>query len=215
MNIVRAIRGLALTGLASLGLVTSANAQNNVDVDLVIGGGGIAILNYYSAIAVDIDSADLADLAEPTCSPTAGVANCDDGTTGTLTATASGTDLTADGGLTPTATGVDLSSVNLDLDNVWSVRSIGGGPNTTVSVAIGTGTILSNGTGSIGVNSVAVYSDSDPTPGTTAVFPDPGMGAANAERGGIRLELDLSNATVVGGSYSAASSTYTITVNNT
>lgn len=214
MNIVRAIRGLALTGLASLGLVTSANAQNNVDVDIVIGGGGIAILNYYSAIAVDIDSADLADLASPTCSPTAGIANCDEGSSGALTATASGTDLTADGGLTPTGAGT-LSAVNLDLDNVWSVRSIGGGPNTTVSVAIGTGTTLTNGTGSIGVNSVAVYSDSDPTPGATAVFADPGLSAANAERGGIRLQLDLSDATIVGGTYSAAASTYTITVNNT
>lgn len=213
MNIVRVIRGLALTGLASLGLVTSANAQNNVDVDIVIGGGGIAILNYYSAIEVNIDSADLADLVSPTCSPTAGIANCDEGSSGSLTATAGGGGLTADGNLTVSG-GADLSAVNLDLDNVWAVRSIGGGPNTTVSVALGGGTSLSNGSSAIDVNDVLVYSDSVATPGASVQFADPGLSSNNAERGGIRLELDLSGAAVEG-TYSAASSTYTITVSNT
>lgn len=215
MNIVRSIRGLALVGLAALGFASTANAQNAVDVDITFAGGGIAILNYYSDIDVSINTAQLASIAAPSCTVTAGVANCDDGASGSLATALNAGVLEADG-LMDLAGENEMDSVNLDLDNVWAVRAIGGSTaNTTVAVTIGAGTTLANGAAEIEVNTVEVYSDTNPAPAASTTFPDPGLAASNAEFGGVRLNLDLSNATATAGTYSAAAATYTIAVTGT
>lgn len=212
MNIVRSIRGLALVGLASLGLTTTASAQNAVDVDIVVGSGGIAILNYYSSMDVSIDPAQLAALAT-TCTITSGEAECDELDGGVVAATENGGELDADFTMPILVGGAaNLTAVALNLDDVWAVRSLGGGATTTVTVGAGAGLSLSNGTDTIAVgNAPLIYSDTDTTPGATAVFNDPGLGAATAEHGGVQLQLDLSGVATAG-TYSAAGSTYTIEV---
>lgn len=206
------LSGIALFGLAALGVSTNARAQAlPVDVDITVEAGGIAILNYYSTLDVSIDPADLAALqAVDTCAPTSGLANCSKVPTApgdaNLGAGAGGGDLNADGGLTLTIPATSLRNVRLDLDNVWAVRAIGGLANsTTVTVLPGTGTAttLTNATTSSTILIVDAegYAMTGGLPNSDTTFPDPGL--VSPQYGGVQLTLDVSNA-LTPGVYSTA-----------
>lgn len=144
----------------------------------------VVYLDYYKEIDLTVNAAALQTLAS-------NPASTNQTTTKALTATASGSTLSADAQLV--AGGNNLSSVALTLNNAWAVRSIDTPSTgaTTVSIGLGsaTGTTLTlNGTtdtaSSIGLSN----------PGTSTTIPAGGTGFANAINGNVTMTLNLGNA---------------------
>lgn len=216
---------LAITIGALLGANT-ASAQNAV-VDLNVTLSPITLLYYFSTVNVDVPSAAMAGML---CGSgtVSGIysgdrANCNLGASGTLTASGTGTGLTANGAIGAAPGGFTATNVPLTLQNVWAVRAIGGtGANTSVTITLGTSTsLLLNGTGTPSiVLSTPTVSTSTATAGNgtaTVTFPDPGL--VNAQQGDVGLRLNLSNATAAGLYSSSAAATgdsnYVLTVSGT
>jgi hypothetical protein len=216
-------RLLTLSTLAALGFSVAPRAQSAVDVDITL--NGVTILYYYSAIDVNIASAELAKLL------TTGIAGCTAAGTApndytscnagalasTLQATATAGALSTTNATSPAGATTFTGTTTLTLQNVWAVRAIGGATiNTTVAVALGTApnNKLNNGAASITLTSAAVASGG--APAATVTFADPGLSAARS--GDVILGLDLTQATLTG-NYStataAADPNYTLTITGT
>lgn len=200
MNTINATGGLR-AALATVVLLAAGSVFNQakaqVDVEVIINLPGIAILDYFSEITVNVDAAALSALAFTCNDGTAGDAiACDRGAV-SFTAGA-GSDLEGDGAITVSAGG-SLANVNLLLENVWALRGIATG-NITVAAASGTGATLTNGAASI------VTSGATATPGS---FAPPGL--VNPQFGDVSMNLDLTNATLAG-AYQGSGQTYTLTV---
>lgn len=214
MTIQNSIRGLALCVAAAFGLAISTPSQAQVQVDVDITFNGLTILYYYSELDVTVPASAFAGLVAAGCTGITNGIGCNQGTAAALSATGDAAGLTADANLAAAAALVPLNAVPLDLDNVWAVRAVGGASgNTSLTFAIGSGATLVNGAGSIGVASAAGYVGASGTPATTVTFADPGL--VTPQNGGVRLMLNLSNATTNGTYSGTASDTYTITISAT
>jgi hypothetical protein len=206
MNRLLYLSGIALIGLAALGMSSTVRAQAlPVDIDITIEAGGIAILNYYESIDVTVSPADLASLQNVGfCTPTDGEASCKDGPSplgdANLGPGGGGGDLNANGSLL-LSTGTALKGVRLDIDNVWAVRAIGGiNEATTVTFRPGAGTTLTNSastSSTIAILGVQGYlMDVNNSIDDVVEFTDPGL--QTPQYGGVQLLLDVSNATTAG-----------------
>lgn len=191
----RAFAGLVLAGAALLFNTSKVQAQN-ADVKLNITLNPITILYYYSTVNVTIPSAVLADFLCAT-SPTiynTSAGNCDRGASAALIATKTGGTVQADGAITAPA--FNTAAIPLVLQNVWSVRALGGSTgNTTVQITAGAGINLVSGAASIGLSNFKVQS-LPVVAGGTVTFADPGLGTARS--GDVTLDLNLTNASVAG-----------------
>ena len=187
--------GLAAVAAGSLFVCTRAQAQVAVDVDITL--GGMTILYYHDNINVTVSDSVLASLLLP--ASCAG-GSCVEAVTGSGNATSPAAgQLNWLGNVVGTPAPANLSSIDLNLQNVWAVRAIGGSSaNTTVTIAAGASDNQINGvTGYIGIVSRAIATGATATCGagsTTATFADPGL--ATATQGSVCLELDFSTALV-------------------
>lgn len=212
MTIQSSIRGLALCVAAAFGLSISTPSQAQVEVDVDITLGGLTILYYYNQLDVTIPAAAFAGLID-SCTPITNGQGCSEGAASALTATADGVGFTADAAIAPDTGALNLSAVPLDLDNVWAVRAVGGSSaNTELTFAVGAGATLVNaGGGNIQVNSALGYVAA--APAATVSFSDPGL--VTPTNGGVRLVLNLTNATSSGEYSGASNATYTISISGT
>ncbi|MBN8481508.1 MAG: hypothetical protein J0L88_07970 [Xanthomonadales bacterium] len=191
-------KSLGLAALVAGSLFSAAKAQAQVAVDVDITLGGMTILYYHNNINVAVSDAVLASLLLPTGCPagTSGAsAACVETVTGTGNATspAAGS-LNWVGNVVGTPAPTNLSAIDLNLQNVWAVRAIGGASdNTTVTIG-GTATSIAGASGSIGIVSRAIATGATATcgGGTTATFADPGLGTAT--QGSVCLRLNFSTA---------------------
>lgn len=216
---------LVIAAGALLGAGT-ASAQANAVVDLNVTLSPITLLYYFSTVNVTVPSSAMAGMLCGTGSVGAiynsDRANCNLGATTPLTASGSGTGLTANGAIGTAPGGFNASTVPLTLQNVWAVRAIGGSASTSVTITLGASTTLllgGTGTPSI-VLSAPTVSTSSATSGNgtaTVTFPDPGL--VNAQQGDVGLSLNMSNATASGLYSSSAAvtgdSNYILTVSGT
>jgi len=215
-----ALKPLVLAVLAAGSMLASQRSEAQVSVDVDISLGSITILYYYSDIDVTVPDAAMAALfVGDLTGCVAGVGadiDCDSGGTAlNATGSAGALEVTATADTTPAPV---LSDIELNLANVWSVRALGGGANTTVTVALGAdATLTSTASGSITVSNPLVDDDATGCDGAlTAVFADPGLGATPLT-GSVCLDLDLSGATGSGpfdGGADAGDEVYTLTVSN-
>jgi hypothetical protein len=216
------LSGITLFGLAAFGMSTNARAQSlPVDVDIIVEPGGVTILNYFEALDVSVNPADLAAVQNSGYCP--GTVPCPNGPSLPLDTSVgpglAGGELTGDGGLTlPAATG-NLAKVKVDVDAVWAVRAIGGtGVSTQVTINKGTALTLTDASGStIAINDVKGYLMGGGGANNVLTFPDPGL--AIPTFGGVQLDLDLTNA-LSAGTYSStatpdADANYTIEITGT
>ena len=204
----------------------SASAQTAV-VDLNVTLSPITLLYYFSTVNVTVPSSAMAGMLCGSGTASAiystSAANCDLGATGALTASGSGTGLSANAAIGTNPGGYSAAAVPLTLQNVWAVRAIGGtSTSTTVSISLGVSTTLSlAGTGpQTIVLSTPTVSTAPATggSGTSAVtFLDPGL--VNAQQGSVALSLNMSNATASGVYSTSAAATgdsnYILTVSGT
>lgn len=184
--------GLAAVAAGSLFVCQRAQAQVAVDVDITL--GGMTILYYHDNINVNVSDSVLASLLLPVAC-TGGT--CVEAVTGSADATSPGAgQLNWLGNVVGTPAPVDLTSIDLNLQNVWAVRAIGGdSASTTVTIAAGISDNQLNGAiGYIGIVSRAIATGATAPCGgaTTATFADPGL--ATATQGSVCLRLDFSNA---------------------
>ncbi len=187
-------KSLGLAALAAGSLFTAGQAKAQVAVDVDITLGGMTILYYHDNINVNVTDSVLASLLLP-ASCTSGA--CIEAVTGSGNATSPAAgQLNWVGNVVGTPAPANLASVDLNLQNVWAVRAIGGSTaNTTVTIAAGSSDNQINGvTGYIGVVSRAIATGATATCGgaTTAQFADPGL--STATQGSVCLELDFSTA---------------------
>jgi hypothetical protein len=219
-----------LAGLSALALAIGAlapspaqsQASGTVDVDINL-QNGITILYYFSALDVNVNITDIVGTLPAGCSAlTAGAETaCAMSPAAAVTASPTGgppaTSLQANFNIAPPALGLNPAVMPLVLQNVWAVRAIGGGANTSVAIAAGTTTLNgpSGATMVLGAFQVA-STGATGSPGATISFPDPGL--VNARSGDVRLNLNMTNATQTG-TYSTATpagdTNYTLTVTNT
>jgi hypothetical protein len=216
---------LAIAMAAVLG-TTTASAQNAV-VDLNVTLSPITLLYYFSTVNVTVPSSAMAGMLCGTGSAGAvystSAANCDLGATGALSATGSGSGLTANGAIGTSPGGASIANVPLTLQNVWAVRAIGGtSGSTTVTITLGASTsLLLAGTGPQAIVISAPTVSTAPATGgsgTTAVtFLDPGL--VTAQQGSVGLSLNMTNATAAGLYSTTAAATgdsnYILTVSGT
>lgn len=207
------IAALALLLGAGLGFAPGAQAQTgstNVAIDVT---NGITILYYYDALTVQTNLANVVTLPATGCAPAAGDTRaCNLGTGGTVVASETPGNITAAFTITPPTLGA-LNAVTLNLNNVWAVRALGGGANTTVSIS-NTAATLTNGASTIGLSNWLVGS-SAPTviaPANSINFADPGL--VNARTGNVVVTANFTGTSTVG-VHAAAGTEYTLTVNNT
>jgi hypothetical protein len=220
MNRILFLSGIALSAFA---LSSAARAQSavSVDVDIIVEPGGVTILNYFEALDVSVDPADLAAVQASGYCP--GAVACTIGASLPLDTVLgpglAGGELTGDGGLTLPAAAGNLSKVKVDVDVVWAVRAIGGaGVSTQVTINKGTALTLSNASGStIAINDVKGYLMGGGGANNVLTFPDPGLVVPTF--GGVQLDLDLANALTAGTYSSTAGSdvdaNYTIEITGT
>jgi hypothetical protein len=222
---VRCGASLAIAMAAVLGS-TTASAQNAV-VDLNVTLSPITLLYYFSTVNVTVPSSAMAGLLCGTGSASAvystSAANCDLGATGALSATGSGSGLTANGAIGTSPGGASIANVPLTLQNVWAVRAIGGtSGSTTVTITLGASTsLLLAGTGPQSIVISAPTVSTAPATGgsgTTAVtFLDPGL--VTAQQGSVGLSLNMTGATTAGLYSTTAAATgdsnYILTVSGT
>jgi hypothetical protein len=214
MTIQSSIRGLALCVAAAFGLSISTPSQAQVEVDVDITFNGLTILYYYSELDVTVPASAFAGLVAANCAGITNGIGCDQGASAALTATGDASGLTANAALVAAAPSISLTAVPLDLDNVWAVRAVGGASgNTSLTFAVAGGATLVNGAGEIEVNSAQGYAGTSGTPAATVTFADPGL--VTPQNGGVRLLLDLTDATTNGTYSGAADDTYTITISAT
>ena len=186
-------RGLAVAAVAAAALTTTQRAEAQVAVDVDISLGGITILYYNNNINVDVPDAVLASLLMPvSCG-----AGCIVPPPAVTAATSSGVgQLNWLGNVSnnPAPVPVNLTSIDLNLQNVWAVRAIGGSSASTIVTIAGTTTSIPGVDGSIGIVSRSIATGSTATcgGGTTANFADPGL--ATAVQGSVCLELNFSTA---------------------
>ena len=185
---------LAVTAVAAGSLFCAQRAQAQVAVDVDVTLGGITILYYHNNINVNVPSSVMASLLSP--------AGCVAGVTCVVappavidaTSPAAG-QLNWVGAVNGTPAPTDLTSIDLNLQNVWAVRAIGGASgNTTVTIA-GALPSITGVVGSIGIVSRAIATGATATCGagnTTATFVDPGLGTAL--QGSVCLELNFATA---------------------
>ncbi|UXI67403.1 hypothetical protein [Tahibacter amnicola] len=215
-----AVSALTLAAAGAFPSSVFAQATGNVDVDINL-QGGVTILYYYSAVDVNINLTDVVGSLAG-CSGSGDV-SCSQGpaaaaVTAVPTPAVSPTELVANFNISPPALGFNAASLPLVLQNVWAVRAVGGGANTTVAVAGGAGTTLAGPTAgtSIGLSGFQVQSGAA-GPASSIQFPDPGL--VNARSGDVRMSLNLTSATQLGMySTTAGSNTdvnFTLTVTNT
>lgn len=207
-----ALRQMTVLALASALFAGGAQAQVTGDTELSITlTGEMAILSFYSNLNVNVP----VTLFAPTgCTQGTGDHYaCATAGLQTSTATLSGGEL--DAGFTalaaPTLPAV-LTNLPLILNNVWAVRSIGGASaNAQLGIALGNAT-LSFGASQIGLVSAALRSTgATGTDTATISFPDPGL--VTPRVGNVRINLNLTNATLVG-AHVGGGAEYTLTLTN-
>lgn len=144
----------------------------------------VVFLDYYKEIDLTVNATALQTLASNPAStnPT---------TTKAITATASGSALTADAALT--AGGSSLTSVSLTLNNAWAVRSIDTPSSGSTTVTIGLGSASGTSDTLTGVTDTA-STIALSNPGTSTTIPAGGTGFANAVNGNVTMTMDLSSA---------------------
>jgi hypothetical protein len=205
-------------GVAALFAATSVPAQTTGDVSLSLDlTGSMAVLSFYSTVNVEIP---LDTLFVPTgC--TAGTGDhysCDEGvgTPDPTVATLNGANLEANFDDVPPPTfPVTLTNTPLILQDVWSVSSIGGDANSTLTVALAATPTTLQGPGASTINLIAAALQSTGATGNdtaTITFPDPGL--VTPRVGDVRINLDFTN-TVQSGLHTRASFEYTLTLTNT
>ncbi|MBU6246344.1 MAG: hypothetical protein KGN77_01200 [Xanthomonadaceae bacterium] len=177
---------LAALIAASLGVAVPAGQANAATASgqtkFTVALQPVLVLDYYQEIDLTVDSAALTTLAGTSANLAAKQA---------ITATASGTALTADAALKTTAAG--LKGVSLTLDNVWSVRSILAKSSTT-TVNIGLGASSSGSTATLTASTDNSSTIGLSNPGTTSSVPQGGTGFASPVYGNVTMTMDLSNA---------------------
>ena len=212
-------RGLAVAVLAAAALTTTQRAEAQVAVDVDISLGGITILYYNNDINVVVPDAVLASLLTPAgCVAGATCVVAPPVVTNATSPAAGQLNWLGNVSNNPAPVPANLSSIDLNLQNVWAVRAIGGSSaNTTVTIA-GTMTNITGTVGSIGIVSRSIATGATATCGagnTTASFADPGL--ATAVQGSVCLELDFSAAQQgpFNGTSPTADAVYTLQVTGT
>ncbi len=159
----------------------------------------VTLLYYFSAIDLTLDSTALARLATPAAGTVLSAK--------ALTATATGSGLTANAALVPKAAN-RMNAVQLTISNAWAVRSIGSarGGRTTVSARFSSGSRATLG-GPAGSGAVIILSNLGVNPNRIAPA---GLDPAEARQGALRMRLDLSRARSAG-SYGTATIVITAT----
>ncbi len=199
-----------LAGIALLGLnATPVLAQASGTVDIDISFPPLIILYYYSDITVTIPSAALLNLM------TGGDDDIET-TGGTVDVSASGGIL--EGTLAGPGTDLDVNpaDVNLHLNTIWAVRSVGAasGNNTQVVVSAPENATLtgSNG-GTIVVDDTDIRKNGGTFDGNRQDdFPPTGLGSY--QLGDVLLELDISSASTEGTYSNATGGQFTITASS-
>ena len=191
-------KGLAVAAFAAAAFTISERAEAQVQVDVDVSLGGITILYYHNNINVNVPDSVLATLLSPAaCSSAFGSVNCIVAPPAPTNATSPAAgQLNWLGAISanPAPVPADLASIDLNLQNVWAVRAIGGSSaNTTVTIA-GTMTSIAGVAGSIGIVSRSLATGATATCAgpTTATFADPGL--STAVQGSVCLELNFSTA---------------------
>jgi len=174
---------LALAGMG-LGAPVAQAATGNTIFKVIL--QPTVVLDYYKEIDLTIPTAAMATLA-------GGASNS--GNVSAISASASGSALTANAALL--TTGNSISAVNLDISNAYSVRSIDTPSSgaTTVSVSFlgagGASASTATLTGQIATGSTIGLSN----PGTAlASFTGTGLAASQVKYGDISMVMDFSNA---------------------
>lgn len=186
--------------------------------------GQLAVLSYYSNLAVNLP---LTQLAPTNC--TADTANdfeCANTALRTRTTTRVGGELRANfnpvSGLLNVTFPVNLISAPLILQNVWAVRTIGGtgffAATSTLTLAVlNTGTPLGNGASQIGLQGLAsglIHNNTSGVIGNNTLvtgFTDAGL--VNARTGSVRINLNFLN-TTLNGNHTRAGAEYRLTLTN-
>lgn len=181
-----------LTAAIAAGLFATSVQTRAASVNLSVTLPKVTILDYYSSINVNIDSASLL-----TALNTKNENSLNAAPAGTLSASTGSLNL-ALGALSASATG-SLSALTLNINNAWAVRSLqsSSGANTTVSAVLATAT-LSNGTSATDkITMTALEPTSGSTTGSGGNISVTGTGLAPSKAvvGGYTMTMDLSNAT--------------------
>ncbi len=187
--------------------------------------GRLAVLSYYSNLAVDLP---LTQLAPTNC--TADTPNdfeCANTALRTRTTTRVGGELRANfnpvTGLLNVNFPVNLINAPLILQNVWAVRTIGGtgllGATSSLTLALlNPLTPLSNGASQVGLATLSVpgliHNDTSGVIGNnTPVTGFTDAGLVNARTGSVRINLNFLN-TTLSGNHTRAGSEYRLTLTN-
>ncbi|MGH8147836.1 MAG: hypothetical protein ACREPY_16080 [Rhodanobacteraceae bacterium] len=185
MNLKPTLLAAALAATAILAApaghaATSATATGITTFKVIL--QPVVVLDYYKEIDLTVNAAALQTLAGTSTNPT---------TTKAVTATASGSALTANAALV--AGGSDLSNVALTLNNAWAVRSINTPTSGSTTVTIGLGSASGTSDTLTGVTDTA-STIALSNPGTTTTIPAGGTGFANAVNGNVTMTMNLGNA---------------------
>ncbi len=222
-HLVKSILPAIVATAIGVGFITQVHAAATGNVSAQVNlTGELAILSYYSDLKITLPLTELAPGA-PCVGDTANDFHCENSTLRTRTATQTGGELRANfapnAGLGIPNFPVLLIAAPLRLDNVWAVRTIGGGgffsgSSTLTMAMLNGGAPLINGSSQLGISSVlfALRSAGATGSGTPALFfADPGL--VNPRVGGVQFTLNFTNTTSAG-LHTRAGAEYRLTLTN-